>query len=98
MAPTYGDGDGLAAADRRDDVAELGERRLRHRLDPHVQDTAAGEPHGEGVVVAKPYRAKTGAPEATTPSASWYTAASTQPPDTLPTTAPSGPTAIAAPG
>jgi hypothetical protein len=45
-----------------------------------------------------PYRARTGAPEATTPSASWYTAASTQPPDTLPTTAPSGPTAIAAPG
>src|SRR5713226_3799495 len=45
-----------------------------------------------------PYRCNTGVPDLTASSASSYTAPSTHPPDTLPTTSPAGDTAIAAPG
>src|SRR3954451_21763609 len=45
-----------------------------------------------------PYRCRTAASVCRDCSASSYTAPSTQPPDTLPTAVPSGPTSIAAPG
>src|SRR4051812_31684004 len=45
-----------------------------------------------------PYRSRVGCPDATTSLASSYTAPSTQPPETLPTAVPSGPTSIVAPG
>src|SRR5699024_6122019 len=45
-----------------------------------------------------PNRCNTGVPSSTTCPASSYTAPSTQPPDTLPVTEPSGATNIAAPG
>src|SRR4051812_25538633 len=45
-----------------------------------------------------PYRSSVGVPVATTSFASSYTAPSTQPPETLPTAVPSGPTSIDAPG
>ena len=41
-----------------------------------------------------PYRCRTGSPEDSTCSPSSYTAPSTQPPDTLPTASPPGPTSI----
>src|SRR4051794_11990932 len=45
-----------------------------------------------------PSRSSVGVPVATTSFASSYTAPSTQPPETLPTAVPSGPTSIDAPG
>src|SRR4051812_49795577 len=45
-----------------------------------------------------PYRCRTAASVCRDCSASSYTAPSTQPPDTLPTAVPSGPTSITAPG
>src|SRR3954463_12332532 len=45
-----------------------------------------------------PYRLSVGAPGAPTSEASSYTAPSPQPPETLPTAVPSGPTSIDAPG
>ena len=43
---------GSCAADRLGDLAELGERLPGDRLDEDVEDPAAGQPDGEGVVVA----------------------------------------------
>ena len=46
------DGDRLVRGHRLGDLAELGERLARDRLDEDVEDAAAGEAHGERVVVA----------------------------------------------
>src|ERR687886_516210 len=46
------DGDRLVPRDRLGHLAEPGEGLPRHRLDEDVEDPAAGQPDGEGVVVA----------------------------------------------
>src|SRR5680860_1350177 len=61
------------------------------RMPPHVRPTANASSS------LTPYRCSTGDPDAITSLPSSYTAPSTQPPDTLPTASPSGPTSIAAP-
>src|SRR4051812_36816809 len=61
------------------------------RIPPQVSPTAKASSS------LMPYRWSTGSPEETTSCDSSYTAPSTQPPETLPTASPPGPTSIDAP-